>query len=168
METETKLSRSYNAEIHFYTGERTGPCIPLHDLIRAVFEQSPKEQRISMAQFLVAQVEFGQAVEELLGGYSNEEWHGEESSGDTLRKTLIPFADTAAKELIKTAFESNQRLRQRVADLTTHIRKMEQEWPEPYKRYLPKPDITCCSTTFLTDDDAQRLIAFVKTKEAAI
>lgn len=62
------------------------------------------------------------------------------NNADVLRKVCLEHSSEAVKVLLTNALEDAGKERQRTEDLKKHIEKMEQAWPEPYKKYMPKKD----------------------------
>lgn len=133
-----------HGRIKLYSDSKGRSFISLSDMIYELVEKlSPETAQDVLEQILCAPV-FAKAVQAILAGHSDHEWeqsseNGEgRSSVDDLRKVLIPFADDAAKKLLQNAFEANVKLTESLRGAHEHIKKLMEEWPEPYRRYIPK------------------------------
>lgn len=169
MYSDDQKVRRGHADINFYQGENSGPCLPIYDLIRSILEASNGEQRKFLLGFCAAQPEFGECAAELLAGHSDHEYSTHNGGQDTysanaLRMALVPHADAAARKIIQVALEENQRLRDQLSEKNKHIKKLLDDWPESYKKYIPK-EACVYSSLYIGEGQVERLIEYVKTKE---
>lgn len=163
MENE-EPKRAYRAAIHHYESKE-GPCLAIFDLIRVAMENSKPEDRLALAEYILAQKEFGEAIAYTIRGHNDKEWsemgRGNFRSADPLREALLPHAQAGAVELVKSVLEENHRLRERLDTREKHIQKILEDWPEPYKKYIPKEPWVYSSLS-ITDSQAQKLIDYAK------
>lgn len=167
MENEELTHNSYKAITH-YESKRDGPCVAIHELIRCVLESSSESQKRSLIEYVVAQEAFTDAMADVVRGFSDYESHdcSGNSSADALRRELLTHAGDAANKIVSALMEENQRLRDRLKVGKQHIEKILEDWPEPYKKYIPQ-EAYSYSHFYVPSSDAEKLIEYVKTQQEA-
>lgn len=125
-------------EMRVIQSDKNKQYVNLEDLIVDVMESMGKEQ---LASFLLRMFSWDESINAFKAMLSGECGTDEnDNNADVLRKLCLEHSSEAVKVLLTNALEEAHKERQRVIELKEHIETLEKEWPETYKRYMPKKD----------------------------
>ncbi|TXH53448.1 MAG: hypothetical protein E6Q97_13225 [Desulfurellales bacterium] len=125
-------------EMRVIQSDKNKQYVNLEDLIVDVMESMGKEQ---LASFLLRMFSWDESINALKGVLNGDIGTDENNNNaDVLRMVCLEHSSEAVKVLLINALEEAHEDRQRVIELKNHIEKLESEWPESYKRYMPKKD----------------------------
>lgn len=137
---ETLNENSYvkKVEMRVIESDKGKQYVNLEDLIVEVMGCMGKKQLASFLLRMFSWDESISAFKSVLDGDCGTDEN--DNNADVLRMVCLKHSSEAVKVLLINALEEAHNDRQRVNDLKEHIEKLENEWPESYKRYMPKKD----------------------------
>lgn len=156
-----------------YASNSEGPYVKLADLVYMLLCKLTKESVEDLAVMITESFELSEALVKMLKGHGNESesWSGRteerQKAGDKLREVLLPHADEAAMEFASNLIKENVRLRTQLEESKKHIAQLSAEWPESYKRYIPKEPFVFAQTPYLSQMDVRKLIDNYTAEQAA-
>lgn len=150
-------------DIEVFASQKHGPYIKLTDMIEGLLYSLTPESAADIAVTITESFELSKALAEMLKGDGQEQssWSNSERSrnaGDKLRAMLLPHADAATLQFANNLIKENAQLRAEVEEGKKHIKALEAEWPESYKRYLPKQPFVYANAPYLSHSDVRKLI----------
>ncbi len=159
-----EMKRGYSAEFHEYRNGTEAKYISIHDLIYSIMESSKPEQVKALIEMIVGQPAFADCVTELLKGYNDHDCsdHRPDSCSALLYQALLPNMELAAQKLVAKVLQENAQLRDQIQVKIEHTKKLLEDWPESYKKYIPK-EAYSYSYLMIYDHEAQKLIDLAKT-----
>ena len=138
--------------------------LSLNDIVNAMLK-SP--DRLEVIRLIIAQPEFAEALKEIVGCYSEHEWHGWSrddlsfESGEKLRELLSSFSDKAAQETVRTLSSAVEELKEKVSLAEKFAEDILREWPDAYAKYKPKKTISYKSNC-VSSEQATKLLNYVR------
>lgn len=158
--TESHYSREVNMRV--VESDKYRQYVSITDLVVAVMDNMKKEQR---AEFLLRMFSWDESIDAFKSMLNGECGTDEnDNKTDVLRKVCLEHSSEAVKVLLANALEAVHKEKQRVDDLKEHIENMEKQWPEPYKKYMPKRDFFFPKYIDATDQ-AQKMLDEAKREE---
>lgn len=125
-------------EMRVIQSDKGKQYVNLEDLIVDVMGSMGKEQ---LSSFLLRMFSWDESITAFKAVLNNECGSDEnDNNADVLRKVCLEHSSEAVRVLLTNALEEAHKERQRVIEMKNHIEKLESEWPESYKRYMPKKD----------------------------
>lgn len=137
--------------------------IQAEDLIWTLLEAMPIESCKRLIDYMLNFEEFNKALAEMITGHNVDELS--DKTGDVLRKALIPYADKAAMQLIENLANEIIGLRDKLKEQKSFVSKLLSDWPDAFKKYIPKEVYIFSNKMYLDDNKYQRLLAFIKEEE---
>ena len=138
--SETLNENTYHkkVEMRVIQSDKGKQYVNLEDLVVEVMGYMGKEQ---LASFLLRMFSWDESIDAFKAMLNGECGTDENNNNaDVLRMVCLEHSSEAVKVLLINALEEAHEDRQRVIELKNHIEKLESEWPESYKRYMPKKD----------------------------
>lgn len=157
-------------DIRIIRDEKRRQAISIGDLIYHLCSYgSDENERQELIENIICTEDFAECFVRVLAGDSSEECSNYQSgistrSAQKLRELCSEYADMASRELIKNLAETVLTLKNRLKDAQEHNAKILEDWPEAYKKYMPKSEFTY-SSQYLTDSQVTLLIEQVATKQ---
>ncbi len=138
--SETLNENTYHkkVEMRVIQSDKGKQYVNLEDLVVEVMGYMGKEQ---LASFLLRMFSWDESIDAFKAMLNGDIGTDENNNhADVLRMVCLEHSSEAVKVLLINALEEAHEDRQRVIELKNHIEKLESEWPESYKRYMPKKD----------------------------
>lgn len=151
-------------EIRTRYDEKRRQVIDVGDLLYAIAEyNSDSAGKVAFIEKIISVSEFADAFETVISGCSNEEYtsSGEGRSAEKLRLLCVKFADEAAKQVIQAMTERINYLANRLKDAKDFNAKLLEQWPDAFKKYVPKEQWTY-SGECITDDQVTKMLEYVR------
>lgn len=165
-------------KLEVFSSAKHGPYLRLDELLSAILDHVSDESRRDLISKIVCSFEFHKALAELLttGSDGNDDeqssWSvtdSEHYAADPVRAALLPHAQPAAIKFAEHLIKENMHLRTGLKEERNHLAKLEAEWPEPYKKYLPKKEHLYLQLPYLNGPDVEKLISiFDEQKKAGV
>jgi hypothetical protein len=159
-------------DIRIYETKEGRKAIEIADLIEMLSYNANSEQaRTELIEKIILAPDFEKAFANVVGGYSNEEWHAHDRDGipmqssDKIRALVAQHADSGARELIKLLTERIQYLVLRLQDAKRHGQALLDQWPDAFKKYIPKELVTY-EYIDTSDSVVTRMLDYVKQQPA--
>lgn len=139
--------------------------VKAEDMIWTLIDGMSTESRKELIATMFAIEEFNEAAAEMLAGDNSDENSGNGNPGDVLRKALLPHANKSARQLVENVINKNVELSEKLATQKKFVDKLLNEWPDSYKKYIPKQDYVHYQNMYLSDGKYEKLIEYVENNE---
>lgn len=147
-------------------------AIEIADLLEALCCWNQNENHnVELIERIMMSEHFAKAFATVIRGCSNEEfhtWHEDGSnykSSESLKALVAEHADAAAREVIALLTERIQYLVNRLQDAKNHNKKLLEQWPDAFKKYIPQ-ELHTYESGYITNDQVTKMIEHVKQKAA--
>lgn len=135
------------------------PSILLQDIIEVLLRGGHGKK---IAEYLLCEPVFADAVDVVVKGLSDHEWFGrDEPSATTLRNVLAKQANPAAQEVITHLAKELASARDVIKTQREEMNRLLDKWPEPYKQYKPELPLIF-GRAFIPQGIALKLIAVIE------
>lgn len=146
-------------KIDVYASDKKGPYICIDDLIYALIERMPEEAAQRLVDRILGSFRFFEKLAQILTTGRGDFY--DNNAGDALRLKLVPYAEESTVLFAEHLIDANRRLQDKLDSALEQNKRLEAEWPEAFKRYVPKERFIY-SSLYVDKDDVVKCIELYK------